>query len=121
MLPVRMTDGATRVRGHLLYRNARSWSVLPACVKPFTAELRATERCHLVTQKLLSMPRWRRLPRLPLLFQLRRLSLTRRTGPREARRKAWSLIWLALRSSRLPLPPDIATGIPPAPTGRGKA
>ncbi len=111
MRPVRKTDGATRQQGHILYRNALSYQVLPGCVKAFVSELRAAERCKVTSHLLTTLPRWRRIRRLPSLWQLRRLSLQRRSGDREAKRKAWGLVWTVLRLKRIPKPPTM----PPAP------
>lgn len=100
MRPVRMTDGPPRRRGHLLYRRARTWMVLPGCVKPFAAELRAKERCRISLELMMTLPVHRRVGKLWSLFHLRAASLTRRTGLRAARRSAWSLVWFALRAVR---------------------
>jgi hypothetical protein len=102
MHPVRITDGPPRRGQRGLYRHARSYLVLPACVRAFKAELLATRQCRASTEALLTLPRWRRLAGLPRLWALRRAILVRRTGEKAARAKAWSLVWFLLRSARLP-------------------
>lgn len=101
MKPVRRTDGKPRRVGRCAFQSARSFLVLPACVVPFTAELRATERCRAQAEILTRMPRRYRLRLLPYLWTLRRLSLERRLGEKAARRCAWSLIWVILWTPRV--------------------
>ena len=99
MKTVRRTDGPPRIVGPQIFRNARSFRVLPACEQPFVDELRATERCRVTAELLTTLPRWRRLWKLPRHWQLRRLTLRRRLGDRAARRKAWGLIAATILNS----------------------
>ena len=101
MKSVRRTDGAPRRRGRMIYRSARNWEVLPQCERPFAAELRATERCRVTTELMVGISRWRRIALLPRLWSLRRASLARRIGDSNARRRAWSLLWTALKAPRI--------------------
>jgi hypothetical protein len=101
MRPVRMSTRRPRILGRRLSYAARSWNVLPGCARPFASELRAADRCRATAELLTTLPWWRRVPALPRLFHLRRLTLTRRLGKSAARRKAFSFVWVALFTPRI--------------------
>jgi len=98
---VRKTDGPPRPHRGQFFRRALSWQVLRECAKPFMLELRASQRCLATAQALTCLPRWRRIPRIPKLWQLRRLSLQRRLGDSQAKAKAWGLVITTLLCRRL--------------------
>lgn len=100
LVTVRCTAGLPWTHGTKLCVKARSFQVAPGCVKPFTAELRATERIRSTLVHLLKLPRWRRLRYLPRLWILRRAALQRRLGPKAARSQAWRTVRFALLTSR---------------------
>lgn len=97
MVSVRRTDGRTRRVGRTLVRRARSWQVLPGCRKAFERELHLTQECTNLALGLGKAAWWKRVPFLPRLWLLRSTSLRRRQGQREARRRAWALVWTVLR------------------------
>lgn len=92
MRAVRLSQGRPRFRGRTLYHDHRSWLVLPGCVHPFMAELRATESCRTAADLLHRRPRLIRLLHLWPLYRLRRNSLRRRLGHKRARRAALAFI-----------------------------
>ncbi len=104
MKTVGLVKGPARRQRNTLYRTARTFRVLPCCVRPFMKELKATELCRSMAAQLVLLPIWRRLlrpRRLARLWNLRRLTLQRRLGPTVARRKASSLIWVTLWTPRV--------------------
>lgn len=101
MRTVRLAKGNPRVRGRHAYLDAESYLVLPGCVRPFMAELRAKEQAKETVLILSTLPRWRRLFHLRRLFVLHRFSLQRRLGRPAARRRAWVIIAKTFLARRL--------------------